>query len=141
MQKLIALSVLLLSVNTFAGLPEMMQIYHHPQLAPHIKACQGDVNCNAFTALATQWQSIPKNYRYQGFNIRKDAENGDAYSLHKGFSLQTDRSLELVGDYDFHQSAYTIYYGNGNKTKAQEKIFAQGLAVLLYIEDKNGWAK
>jgi hypothetical protein len=34
-----------------------------------------------------------------------------------------------------------IFYDGSGKGMANECVFAQGLAVLLYIEDKNGWAK
>lgn len=141
-RKIIFLSVFsLLSSNALAGLPEMMQIYTNPKSAPQIKACKGNTNCNAFTALAKQWQAIPKNYRYHGFNIRRDAAIGDGYGLNKGFVLNKERSQELVGDYDNSTSAYSIYYNGGSKPKTHERIFAQGLAVLLYIEDKNGWSR
>ena len=41
--------------------------------------------------------------------------------------------LVMVGD--------MIFYDGSGKGMANECVFAQGLAVLLYIEDKNGWAK
>ncbi len=130
-----SLFISLFSISASAGLPEMMDIYNNPKSAPKVQACKGDMYCNAFTALSKQWQSIPKNYRYHGFNIRRDAQIGDGYGLYKGFYFNQERSIDLV------EGGYPVYYNGGSKSKSQEKIFAQGLAVLLYIEDKNGWAK
>ena len=134
MKKIVLSVFLICSFQVHAGLPEMMKIYNNPQSAPKVPKCKGDINCNAFVALSKQWKSIPTSYRYDGFDIRKDAKEGDGYGLNKGFSLAKDRSVtysEVGGDMFY-------YY---NKGFANERIFAQGLAVLLYIEDKNKWAK
>ena len=48
--------------------------------------------------------------------------------------MKRERSLELA------EAGEEAFYAGGAKPRAQERIFAQGLAVLLYIEDKNGWA-
>lgn len=122
------------AANSYAGLPEMMDIYNHPKSAPKVAACRGNQHCNAFTALAAQWKAIPKNYRYHGFDIKKQAAQGDGYGLNKGFSLQADQSIVLS------EAGDAVYYDGGSKPKASESIFAKGLAVLLYIEDKNGTA-
>jgi hypothetical protein len=120
--------------QVYAGLPEMMKIYKNPSSAPKVTACKGNVNCNAFTALAKQWQGIPKTYRYDGSDIRKDAAQGDGYGLNKGFILATDRSII------FQEAGEKVYYDGGSKPRESEATFGQGLAVLLYIEDKNGWS-
>lgn len=134
MKKLILLSALsMVGTASFAGLPEMMKVYNNPSSAPKVAACKGNVNCNAFTALAKQWQSIPNNYRYHGFNIKDQARQGDGYGLNKGFSLSKDKSQNLS------EAGDAVYYDGGGKGAANERIFGQGLAVLLYIEDKNGW--
>lgn len=112
----------------------MMKVYKNPLSAPKVATCKGNINCNAFTALAKQWQEIPKTYRYDGFDIRKQAAQGDGYGLSKGFSLATDRSVA------FQEAGDTVYYNGGSKPRASEAVFGQGMAVLLYIEDKNGWA-
>ena len=134
MKKIIALLAQTISTTSFAGLTDMMKIYNNPSLAPNTEYCAvSDDNCKAFTALAKQWQSIPVNYRYKGeWDIRKDAANSDAYSLYKGFYLYKDKSVELV-------EAGDIYYDFSNPKK--EAIAARGRAVIMYIEDKNGWAK
>lgn len=121
------------TANAYAGLPEMMKIYNNPKSAPKVAVCKGNHHCNAFTALAAQWQDIPKNYRYHGFDIRKQAAKGDGYGLYKGFSLQADQSIEISDAGD------RVYYDGLSKSK-NESTFAKGRAVLLYIEDKNHWA-
>lgn len=134
MKKVLAVLAIVGSTSSFAGLPEMMKIYNNPSLAPNTDYCAvTDDNCKAFTALAKQWQSIPVNYRYKGqWNIRKDAAEGDAYGLYKGFYLYKEKSVELA-------DAGDIYYDFSNPKK--EAIAARGRAVIMYIEDKNGWAK
>lgn len=134
MKKIIALITIIASSSGFAGLPEMMRIYNNPSLAPNTDYCAvTNDNCKAFTALAKQWQSIPSNYRYKGkWNIRKDAADGDAYGLNRGFYLYKTKSVELRDDSE-------VYYDFSNPKKAA--IFARGLAVIMYIEDKNGWTK
>lgn len=135
MKKFLIISILaMIGSTSYAGLPEMMKIYKNPSLAPNTDYCGVTADyCKAFTALAKQWQSIPTNYRYKGkWDIRKDAAQGDAYGLNKGFYLYKDRSHEL-------QEGGDVYYDFSNPKK--EAIYARGLAVIMYIEDKNGWAK
>ena len=134
MKKLLTILTIMCSSSSFAGLPEMMKIYKNPSLAPNTEYCAvTNNNCKAFTALAKQWQSIPSSYRYKGeWNIKKDAADGDAYGLNKGFYLYTDRSNEL-------SEGGEVYYDFSNPKK--EAVYARGLAVLMYIEDKNGWTK
>ncbi|MFV5370025.1 hypothetical protein VXO74_15095 [Acinetobacter junii] len=131
---LVSLSLIFSSTSIFAGLPEMMKIYNNPSSAPNTEYCAvADDYCKAFTALAKQWQSIPSNYRYKGkWDIKKDAAKGDAYGLNKGFYLYNERSVDL-------SDGGEVYYDFSNPKK--EAIFARGLAVIMYIEDKNGWTK
>ncbi|QOW45529.1 MULTISPECIES: hypothetical protein [Acinetobacter] len=126
------------STASFAGLPEMMKIYNNPKLAPKIAACKGDVYCNGFIALSKQWKDIPNAYRYQGkYDIKSYARKGVTYDnqgrnigLHMGFYFRTDRTNNFIEGFD------SMHY------KDQDLVNNQGgLAVLLYIEDKNGWAK
>lgn len=132
MKKLLAILVLI-SNSSFAGLPEMMKIYKNPSLAPNTEYCAVmDDNCKAFTALAKQFDSIPANYRYHGFDIRRDALAADNYGLNKGFYYYKDRTIEIKDGGD-------VYFDFSSKKKSL--ISAKGMAVLLYIEDKNGWAK
>lgn len=122
-----------------AGLPEMMKIYNSPELAPQAQGCQGDIYCNAFIALSNQWKAIPDSYRYNGeYDIKAYAKSGVSYDdqgrnvgLEKGFYFRTERSQMLID-------------GVGNYTETEKHTpwnYEGGLAVLLYIEDKNGWAK
>lgn len=133
MKKILALLALTMSSASFAGLPEMMKIYKNPSLAPNTEYCTvTDDNCKAFTALAKRFDSIPVNYRYNGFDIRKQALQGDNYGLNKGFSLYKDKSVEIADGGE-------VYFDFASNKKSL--ISAKGLAVLLYIEDKNGWTE
>lgn len=133
MKKLLLLSLLVISTSTFADLSAMMKIYNNPQLAPKVPVCKKDTNCNAFVALSKQWQAIPDTYRYSGFDIKKQARQGDGYGLNKGYSFYKERSVE-IGE----AGTENFYYNDG---PTRETLLARGLAVLLYIEDKNGWVK
>lgn len=134
MKKIFAILATVISTQVHAELADMMKVYNNPESAPKVAKCKGDANCNAFFALSKQWQSIQKSYKYQGFDIRSMAKNGDGYGLNKGFSIRVERSMEL------RDAGETVYF-DGQMGKKGEDIFAKGLAVLLYIEDKNGWAK
>lgn len=115
-------------------LSQMMNIYNNPQLAPPVPICQDNIYCNAFSALSQYWVDIPDNYRYQGeFNIKYQAQIGDGYGLNKGFTLNQEKSVLLA------EAGNLAYYNSGGNNTTQEKIFAEGLVVLLYIEDMNGW--
>jgi len=133
MKKILTILALTSSASSFAGLPEMMKVYNNPKSAPQAAECNNKTQCNAFVALANQWQAIPNNYRYHGFDIKKQAKQGDGYGLNKGFTLATDKGIALS------EAGENTFYSGGSKAAAKERIFAQGLAVLLYIEDKNGW--
>lgn len=131
---------LLVNMPTFANFNTMMKYYNNPALAPKVKQCKGDVMCNGFVALAKQWKSIPNHYRYvsssgYAYDVKKDAEKGDGYGLNKGGLVPiADRSQP------FFEAGDKYFYDGGSKTRAQERIFAQGIVVLLYIESKNGWS-
>lgn len=113
----------------------MMNIYNSPESAPQTAECNGNILCNAFVALAKQWQAIPATYRYQNsHDIRRQAAQGDGYGLHKGFILKTEQAIAL------QEAAEPVFFDGGAKSKAQESLYAQGLAVLLYLEDQNGQA-
>lgn len=125
-------ALLLLSIVSNAGLPEMMKIYHNPNLAPKAKQCKGNQDCNAFMALSKHWNEIPNNYRYQGeFDIKSYAKKGKTWDnqgrnigLHKGFYLYTDKAIQ---------------YQEAGFENLSEPYIERGFAVLLYIEDKNHW--
>lgn len=107
----------------------LMIYYNNPEIAPQTYQCQGNILCNAFVALANQWQSIPVDYRYDSFDIRKQAEEGDGYGLYKGYTLNNPRSIELS------ETGESFFYYNNDENN--EIIFARGLAILLYLEDVN----
>lgn len=138
MKKLLACLAIMGSTASFAGLPEMMKIYNNPSLAPKVAACKNDKYCNGFIALSKQWQSIPDSYRYKGqYDIKSSAKSGQTWDdqgrnigLQRGFYFQTDRTNKLIAGFDEKFSTYIPKYN-----------YEGGLAVLLYIEDKNGWAK
>lgn len=137
MKKLIFIACAMFSTASFAGLPEMMKIYNNPASAPKVAACKGDTYCNGFVALSKQWQSIPNSYRYQGFDIKSYAKKGVTYDsqgrnvgLHSGFYFRTDKTQKFIDGSD------KFVFSKNNNLNIEG-----GLAVLLYIEDKNGWAK
>lgn len=135
MKKLLLAFSVIISTSSFAGLPEMMKIYNNPSLAPKVPACKNNKNCNGFVALSKQWKSIPDSYRYQGqFDIKDYAKKGVTWDnqgrnigLQRGFYFNTDKTNALIEGVDSLQDMSKINYEGG-------------LAVLLYIEDKNGWA-
>lgn len=135
MKKVLVLLTVFVSVQSYAGFSEMMHIYNNPQSAPKVSQCKGDAKCNAFFELSNQVDSIPNSYRYSGFDIKKQAKQGDGYGLNKGFNLRADQSIALSDAGD------TFFYSSGKWSAKKEAIFGRGLAVLLYIEDKNGWVK
>lgn len=139
MKKLVLVTAFFAAVSStsFAGLPEMMKIYNNPKSAPPTSACKGDSYCNGFVALSKQWNNIPDTYRYKGeYDIKAYARKGITFDhqgrnigLQRGFYFQTDRSNDLIDGADHFVAS-----------KNQRLNTEAGLAVLLYIEDKNGWA-
>lgn len=135
---LIALALTVSSVSSFAGLPEMMKVYNNPKSAPKIATCKGDIYCNSFIALSKQWKDIPNSYRYKGEDIKAYAKNGATYDeqgrnigLESGFVLSTNNAQKM------HEGVDKYFEAKGYVTESNQR----GLAVLLYIEDKKGWAK
>ncbi len=127
------------STYSFAGLPEMMNTYNNPKTAPNVSECKGDIYCNGFIALSKQWRDIPDSYRYEGaHDIKYYAKRGWTYDdqgrnrgLSMGFGWSADRSNRFIegAEYYTDNRGYIPDHYEG------------GLAVLLYIEDKNGWTK
>ena len=135
---LVALALMVSSVSSFAGLPEMMKVYNNPKSAPKIATCKGDIYCNSFIALSKQWKDIPNSYRYKGDDIKAYAKNGATYDeqgrnigLESGFVLTTNKAQKM------HEGVVKYFEAKGYVTDRNQR----GLAVLLYIEDKKGWAK
>lgn len=137
---LVALAFMVSSVSSFAGLPEMMKVYNNPKSAPKIAACKGDIYCNSFIALSKQWKDIPNSYRYQGkWDIKAFAKRGVTYN-NQGRNI----GLESQGYYLHTDKANKISEGVSKYIETKKHTPDDnegGLAVLLYIEDKNGWAK
>ena len=135
----IGLAAMFISISSFAGLPEMMKIYKNPKSAPKISACKGDIYCNGFIALSKQWKDIPNFYRYKGeYDIKAYAKNGVTYDsqgrnrgLQNGFYWSTDKSHSFIDSLDKYIES----------TGGMPDSYEGGLAVLLYIEDKNGWVE
>ncbi|WP_291373989.1 hypothetical protein [Acinetobacter sp. UBA6720] len=126
-----AISVCLFTTSlSHANVKSMTQIYNHPQSAPKVQRCKGNQNCNAFYALSKQWQSIPDNFKISGIKLKPYAKSGDGYGLWKGFTLKSNRSIDLS------EAGDAVFYSGGSNSAADERIFAQGLAVLLYLENK-----
>lgn len=135
----IALVIMGVSASSFAGLPEMMKIYKNPKTAPKIAACKGDTYCNGFIALSKQWKSIPNSYRYKDeYDIKAYAKDGTTYDnqgrnrgLQNGFYWSTDKSNSFIEGIDKYIET----------TGGIPDSYEGGLAVLLYIEDKNDWVE
>lgn len=116
-----------------ADVATMNKYYNNPKLAPKIKRCNGNQDCNVFYALSKQWKSIPNGFYVPGCReckVKEEARVGNGYSLNKGYGLERDRSIHLkeVGEDKF--------YRGGAASKADERIFAEGLAVLIYLDYK-----
>lgn len=126
---LVAASCATVVSNSYADLNSMQKVYNNPNLAPKVQQCKGNQKCNAFYALSKEWQFIPNNYRLSGFDVKAYARKGDGYGLWKGFPLQTEKAVDLS------EAGNEAFY-DGNYSKANERIFAQGLAVLLYLDHK-----
>lgn len=117
-----------------ADVATMNKYYKNSSIAPQIKRCQGDQDCNAFYALSKQWQSVPNCFKTSygpDCETKKQARAGDGYGLWKGASFNNDRSSNLA------LAAEDVFYRGGGASKADERIFAQGLAVLYYLDSKN----
>ncbi|MBD1230497.1 hypothetical protein IDM33_10145 [Acinetobacter seifertii] len=114
-----------------ADVGSMSKIYTNPQSAPQVKRCKGNTQCNAFYALAKDWQSIPNNFKMDGINVKAYAKDGDGYGLWKGFTLNSNRAIALANAGD------AVFFKGGDSSKADERIYAQGMAVLLYLENKS----
>lgn len=136
---LVALTLTMGSMSSFAGLPEMMKVYNNPKIAPKVAICKGNSYCNGFVALSKQWTDIPNSYRYKGkFNIKADARRGITYDsqgrhrgLSNGFYFYNDKTRKFMERGDI------LVERDINLSATYER----GTAVLLYIEDKNGWVR
>lgn len=129
---LLGISCVTVISSSYADVTTMQKIYNNPQTAAKVQKCKGNQNCNAFYALSQQWQSIPNNFKIGSFKIKNYAREGDGYGLVKGFSPpSSDRG------YDIFEARETVFYRGGAASKTDERTFAQGLAVLLYLDNKN----
>lgn len=135
MKKIVLFTLLSsLSIPAFANLDNMMKIYHNPQLAPKVKACKNNIKCNAFMALSRQWQSIPNHYRYKGkWEIKSFARKGITWD-------NQGRNIGLWKGFYWTEKSVDYFDAALNHLAEPEPHIERGLAVLLYIEDKNGWA-
>jgi len=119
------------ATGSHADIGSMSKLYKNPQSAPQVQRCKGNSKCNAFYALAKDWQSIPNNFKLDGINVKAYAKDGDGYGLWKGFTLNSDRAIALANAGD------AVFFKGGSSSKADERIYAQGMAVLLYLENKS----
>lgn len=116
-----------------ADVATINKYYKNPKLAPKVQRCKGNQDCNAFYALSKQWQSTPnclKTSYGADCETKKQAKDGDGYGLWKGGYFTDTYHLAEAGE--------AIFYRGGAASKADERIFAQGLSVLYYLESKNG---
>lgn len=102
--------------------PNIEDIFNKKVSVTSVKACKGNSNCNIFYALAQNWDSIPES------ETKKLARDGNGYSLWKGYSYTDDMI------YDLASAGEEVFYNGGSANAANERIFAQGLAVLLHLQ-------
>jgi len=98
-------------------------IYSGNTSVPQIKACNGNANCNTFHALAENWKLLPDESKYKAL-----AKSGDGYGLWKGYSYSDD------GIYELAEAGEAAFYRGGAASPKEERLFGQGLAVLLYLQ-------
>ena len=117
-------------------LVNLMEIYNHPETAPEVEECNGNIYCNAFVALSKQWEGIPDSYRYKGeWDIKTVAKEGVTYD-------DNGRNIGLInGFYFFTERTNQIKDSIEGLIETEGQDYEGGLAVLLYIEDTNGWTK
>jgi hypothetical protein len=116
-----------------ADVATINKYYKNNNLASKVQRCKGDQNCNTFYALSKQWKSIPKCLKTSygpDCETKKQAQDGDGYGLWKGGYFESTYHLAEAGE--------AVFYKGGSASKADERIFAQGLAVLYYLESKSG---
>ena len=133
LKAIIGMSFAAVFTVSHADVATMNKYYNNPNLAPKVKRCQGDQDCNAFYALSKQWKSIPSCFKTaygKDCTTKKEAQRGNGYSLWKGASFNKTRSSDLA------YAAEDVFYGGGGASKADERIFAEGLAVLYYLDSK-----
>lgn len=121
---------LLGATSSYADIRSASKIYNNPASAVKVTRCQGDQYCNAFYALAKEWQIIPKNYKLRGYNLRSFIDENDGYGLNRGFSPPYKKhATEILnaGDVTFNENA---------RNDADHLVFVKGLAVLHYLENK-----
>mgnify|MGYP001556856315 CR=1 FL=1 len=133
--------ILGVSINSYANTYELLQIYENPLDAPAVAKCKGNASCNAFVALSKHYDEIPEDYQYQNYAyIRLMANDGRADILTEAFRYNTSRSLDLLNSASRFNHAKESY--ENDKAKHPDTYtYARGLAVLLYIEDENGWTR
>ena len=116
-----------------ADFSTMNKYYTNSKTAPELKRCRGDKDCNAFYALSKQWHSLPNCFNTSyGPNCyaKKEAKAGNGYSLWKGASFRHTRSSNLA------YAAEDVFYKGGSASLEDERIFAEGLAVLYFLDTK-----
>ncbi|WP_180115804.1 hypothetical protein [Acinetobacter sp. YH12140] len=102
--------------------PTLEDIYQNNVAVESVKACKGNANCNTFHALAKNWEAIPQS------ETKQLARDGDGYGLWKGYSYSDERINELA------EAGEAAFYRGGAASPKEERIFGQGLAVLLYLQ-------
>lgn len=116
-----------------ADFSAMNKYYTNSKVAPKVQHCKGDQDCNAFYALSKEWKAIPNCFKTSyGSNCyaKAEAKAGNGYSLWKGASFRHTRSSNLAN------AAEEVFYRGGSASPADERIFAEGLAVLYFLDAK-----
>ncbi|MEG6547666.1 hypothetical protein V6C59_17545 [Acinetobacter bereziniae] len=131
MKKLfILLSALMISTSSFAFM-EIMALYRNPQISEKIPRCKGNIDCNTFVSLANSYPSLKLSIKNNYPALLEYAEQGEGKKLDDEIWLYQDRSKKIL------KAGKAIYAKNTNPN--DKYIYARGLAVLLFIEQRNGW--
>ncbi|MFW1858711.1 hypothetical protein [Acinetobacter defluvii] len=124
------LLALTISTPSFA-LIEIMAIYNNPQINVKIPRCKGDINCNTFVSLANSYEGLKLAIKNNYPMLLEYADQGEGKKLDDEIWLYRDHSKKIL------KAGKAIY---GKNTNSNDKyIYARGLAVLLFIEQRNGW--
>ena len=133
MKAIVGMSCCIVFSASHADFSTMNKYYTNSNMAPEVQRCQGDKDCNAFYALSKQWRSLPACFETKyGSNcdIKQEAKAGNGYGLWKGYSFRHTRSSNLA------YTAEDVFYRGGSASPDDERIFAEGLAVLHFLDTK-----
>lgn len=116
-------SCMLLTSVSHADMSQVMALINDPAIAPAVRRCDNNPNCNAFVAISKQWQVIPKDdpLRYYIYSGDLNALIIEGKDLH-------DPKLQEIDDL-----AYQIFDYNAENFN-DRWLYIKGLTVLKYVQ-------